>query len=133
MPASFSNAFSASSMPVAYSIASGSGTLPAGNLSSRSTSDAASFISAPLPISAAMRCTAASVCFSLGRFSARPEVNLSHASLAPDRCVARLAQQRLEAHEVGVHHFGRRDQFAPAGTPRWTSCTEGTTGALIAT
>ena len=41
-----------------------------------------SFISVPLPTSATCLCTVASVCFSFGRFSARPDVNLSHASFA---------------------------------------------------
>ena len=119
-------------MPVAYSIASGSGTPPAENLSSRSTSDDVSFISAPLPISAAMRCTATSVCLSLGRFSARPEVNLSHASLAPERW-SRASRSSGCRRTRSAFITSADGMSAASRNARCTSCTDGVTGALIAT
>ncbi len=45
-----------------------------------------SFISAPCFICAAFVCTEVSVALSFGRFSARPEANLSHVSFAPASC-----------------------------------------------
>ena len=63
-----------------------SDTPDAGILSSRSTSSEVSFISAPCLTSADFVWTDASVALSFGRFSARPDANLSHASFACTSC-----------------------------------------------
>ena len=120
-------------MPVAYSIASGSDTLPDGGmLSSRATSDAVSFVSARLPISTASACTAASVCFSFGRLSARPVVTLSHMSFAAASCSR--ASRRIGCRRTTSAFSTSADGISAASPKAFcTACTDGATGALTAT
>ena len=81
-----------------------------GILSRRSTSAAVSFISAPLPISATCLCTDASVCFSFGRFSARPERELEPRVLGAASCSRASRSMRLDADDVRGQHLGRRNE-----------------------
>ncbi len=98
----------------------------------RSTNAAVSFISAPLWISAAFACTDASVCLSLGRFSARPEAAFSQESLAPASCsrASRSSGCRRTTSAESTSAEGMRPDSLNA---RCTACTCGATGAQIAT
>ena len=103
-----------------------------GILSRRSISAAVSFISAPCLTSADFVWTDASVALSFGRFSARPEANLSHASLACTSCsrASRSSGWMRTRSAFSASALGIR----PASlNVRCTACTCGPTGALIAT
>ena len=120
-------------MPVAYSIASTSGTSPDGGIVSRqATSDAVSSMSAALPIATALPWTDCSVSRSFGRLSARPSVTRSQMFFAvpsSSRTSRRIGWSRIRS-ALSASAEGIRP-VRPY--PFCTASTVGVTGALTAT
>ena len=95
-------------------------------------SDSVKWTSAVLPISPAARCTDTMVCFNFGRFSARPEVNLSQASLAPPIC-SRAWRSNGSRRSTSSESAAAEGMRSASRKARCTSHTDGATGALMAT
>ena len=69
-----------------------------------------SFISAPLWISAALACTDDQRLLELGKVLRATRRGLEPRVLRAGELLARFAQDRLQAHDVGRQHFGGRDE-----------------------